>query len=464
MGLLPRTLGVVQAPPGVMSASSWMNALSDEWFLTQTAFVCNVLQSPIAPDKDHSSYSPLLRTIMIFMRFGLLQVVHTCPKCKRKAILAERSRDTSQHKYWVWTCPKSGHHHFKESLACEGSLLEKIKQNSWPAFLNFISLLRLENHSLHVIAEEIVKAHGSHNEKTLRGWRVLYQDKLKIVNIKKGHLKIGAPSEVVVIDETVVGIHDDDGFESLAPKGIGKYAPAVRTSTRRRAAVRKRILKRLPARTIWKRSASKSVVKKKPAANAPAARKKPAGVTTSVVKKKPAAHAITARKKPAGVLKRPAGQKDARANGKWLWAGVTVGRGTEVFNHDNGKKRFTFCFLPKRSEASHNKPRGLQEIKKVIQKFVAKGSILVFDKWKSTVSAVQQLGFRHAPPINHSVEFRSRETGFHANDIESENHRLKHFSRIRNGRLMLNELDLHEYAFYINVGKDMPTILKALAV
>jgi hypothetical protein len=375
---------------------------------------------------------------MIFLRFGLLKVLSKCPVCKRKAVLFERSREDTQQTTWIWTCPRAKHNHLRESITFTDSLLDKIRQNSWPAFLNYISLLRLQNHALHVIAAEIMKTHGSHDIKTLRHWRQLYQEKLMHVNLKLGHLKVGGDKQVTVIDETCVGVHEEDGFESLAPKGVSKYAPAVRTSTRRRAAVRKRILKRLPGRTVWKKRAA---VMKKPSAS----------TSTSV------------KKKPASVLKRPAGRKDTRANGKWLWAAVTVGRGKEIYNHENGKKRFTFCFLPKRSEASHNKPRGLHEIQKAISNHVKKGSILIFDKWTSTVSAVKRLGFKHAPPVNHSVEFRDRETGFHSNDIESENNRLKHFSRVRNGRLMLNELDLHEYAFYVNVGSNMQTILKALA-
>ena len=59
------------------------------------------------------------------------------------------------------------------------------------------------------------------------------------------------------------------------------------------------------------------------------------------------------------------------------------------------------------------------------------------------------IGVQARPPINHSLEFRDRESGFHSNDIESENGRLKHWSRVRYDRLSLCELDLYEYAFYI---------------
>ena len=86
----------------------------------------------------------------------------------------------------------------------------------------------------------------------------------------------------------------------------------------------------------------------------------------------------------------------------------------------------------------------------------------MFDQWKSTKAAAKKLGYEYAPPINHSLEFRDRQTGFHSNDIESENNRLKHWSRVRYSKLSLTELDLHEYAYYINVGSSMKDVMAAL--
>ena len=119
--------------------------------------------------------------------------------------------------------------------------------------------------------------------------------------------------------------------------------------------------------------------------------------------------------------------------------------------------------MPRKDEAISNKPRGFEEIRDTIKARIRPGTILVFDKWLSTVKAVNRLGYKHPPAVNHSVEFRGRVTGFHSNDIESENNRLKHWARVRYGRLSLSELDLHEYTFYINVGSDMKTICKHLS-
>ena len=60
------------------------------------------------------------------------------------------------------------------------------------------------------------------------------------------------------------------------------------------------------------------------------------------------------------------------------------------------------------------------------------------------------------------MEFRDRSTGFHSNDIESGNGRLKGWSRHRYGRLQLSEPDLHEYAFYVNRGTSFVEVMDAL--
>ena len=62
----------------------------------------------------------------------------------------------------------------------------------------------------------------------------------------------------------------------------------------------------------------------------------------------------------------------------------------------------------------------------------------------------------------HSAGWRDAATGFHTNDAESENNRLKTASRKRNGRLLIKPLDLYEYAFYTNVGREWLEIVGGL--
>jgi len=173
----------------------------------------------------------------------------------------------------------------------------------------------------------------------------------------------------------------------------------------------------------------------------------------------------TLKKRPASRRSMKHGtSKDARSNATWLWAAVAVGKGQQLWTHPNGLKRFTYRVLPYKGDAKNIKPRGLEEIQDTIQARVAKDSFLVFDKWRATVTAVKRLGYKHAPPVNHSVEWVEKSHGFHTNDIESENQRLKHWNRTRYGKLMLNQFELDEYMYYMNYGHSMDKIMFGLAV
>ena len=127
-------------------------------------------------------------------------------------------------------------------------------------------------------------------------------------------------------------------------------------------------------------------------------------------------------------------------------------------------KRVTFRILPRKSEAEDHTPRGLGEIKHTIADRIAKGSTVVSDGWSSTVSALRELGYKHPPPVVHEDGYRDLKTGFHTNDAESENSRLKGKNRKRYGKLLLNENELAEYTFYINIGSTMPKVLEGLAM
>ena len=180
-----------------------------------------------------------------------------------------------------------------------------------------------------------------------------------------------------------------------------------------------------------------------------------------------------AKKKAASNVKKPVSNvysklkkgssKDKRANAIWLWLAVSVGKGVQKYTHANGMKKVAFRLLPKRSESENGQPRGFMEIKETIKVKVRKGSFLVFDKWLATVKAIKDLGFKHAPPVNHTIGWRDAATGFHSNDIESENARLKGWSRKLYGHLILTELDLFEYQWSVNTGGGFSNAMKALS-
>ena len=174
------------------------------------------------------------------------------------------------------------------------------------------------------------------------------------------------------------------------------------------------------------------------------------------------------KKKPSKSMKK---KEDKRSNSMWLWVGVIVGKGKELYTHPNKKKRVTFMLLPNKEEAPQGKPRGLESIQQVLRQRITKKTFLVFDKWLSTVSATKKLGYKSAPPVNHSSGFRNK-AGFHSNDVESENNRIKAFYRRRYGRMIMSKrvgltndklLDMYEYTFRVNVGATFAHMMKALA-
>ena len=416
--------------------------MSEEWFSTQTSFLANVFYAQITDVPHRLVDNTLVRATYVLGRFDLIGPGGHCPHCRKELCLTMRKDKGTL----VWQCPVDKNHYRNQPETCDA--LMRVHQNHWPAFLNLIVLLKA-GRCLNEIKDEI-KAAFQFNLKddTMLTWRRLYQGKLQAANVKYDLLKIGSKDVVTVVDETLVGIHHGDGLEVMATKGIRKAKPHIRTSRRSRQVIKNKIFKRLPARTIHK---------------------KPAGHTTheplKFVLKKPA---VVKKKPSAATFKRPAGvqgtDQDPRSNGRWLWAAVTVGKGDELYTHGNGLKRFTFRFLKKKSEAAHGKPRGYEEISDTLNMCIRHGSIIVSDKWTGTVKAVRALGYRSPPAINHGVEFRDRETGFHSNDIESENNRLKAWARHRYSRLQLTEEDLHEYTFYINKGSLMADVMQALAL
>jgi hypothetical protein len=205
---------------------------------------------------------------------------------------------------------------------------------------------------------------------------------------------------------------------------------------------KKNILKKHPARTVYN---NQMIVP-----------------GTHTLRKRPSSNERpVARERPAASLKRPAA--NLKNNGKWLWVAVDVGRRKNPLTHANGGKRVTYRLLPRKSDAIDAMPRGLAEIKATLQSRVREGSFLVFDGWLSTRSAARALGYDCAPPVVHGDCYRGPATGFHTNDVESENARIKRWNRAHYGRLNVIADEMDEHIFYTSVGSDMASVFKGLA-
>ena len=205
-----------------------------------------------------------------------------------------------------------------------------------------------------------------------------------------------------------------------------------------------------PGRTIWKRPAFK-----KPASKRSAVAKRPSGATG---KKK---------------VRNP--RKDKRANSRWLWAAVECGekRGIKK-SHTDGTKRVAMALLPRKVDAPQGMPRGAVSLTQIMAKHIKPGSRLVADEWTATPKAARNNNLPMEGTVNHSNNWRNPSTGVHSNDAESEFARLKLFLKCKysyvrssNNKNALKkdrtlELNIAEYLFYTNVGRDMSSIMKAL--
>ena len=234
--------------------------------------------------------------------------------------------------------------------------------------------------------------------------------------------------------------------KSVNKKGARAYRQRPRLTTK---LVKKGILKRLLARTfhphVQRIKSNSCILFKRPACARLQKKTRTAGGSKD----------ITIRKKPAANLKN---------NGLWLWMGVVVGKYNRVLTHPDGTKRVTYRLLPRKADAKKGTPRGFEEIRDTLQSRIAKGSFLVRDGWSSTDAAIKALGFKSAPAVVHENAYRDVKTGFHTNDAESENSRVKGWNRVRYGQLRLNKGEMDEYVYYVNIGRSFSQVAKGLAI
>ena len=437
-GRQERVGGVLGDQPQPQPFDKWQKDMKDSWFDSFGVFMVHVVMAPlIFPQEVHDHLG--LRAAAVFCHYGLVQVPRLCPVCKKPAILRSRRSSTPPHKeVYAFTCSASGHKHFETALNNFG-LLKRINFSSWLPFLMMLVMTRGWQ-KIADVHDEIQRLCGNFDRKTLLIWMTHMQESLKKACLEMDVLRIGSKGSVVVIDETEIGFNKDEDGEAEHHKSVNKRVPRKRATPGSRKRTGTTIKKVLPARTVYKRNGPKPMK---------AMRK---------IFKRPAAMKSVYNKNKQGT------HKDRRSNATWLWVGVLVGKGKEVYTHDNGKKKVTFRMLPRKSEAMSGKSRGFHEIKDTIKTYIKPQSKLVFDKWSATVSAVRALGYEHAPPVNHTVGWRDYETGFHTNDVESENNRIKGFVRRRYGKLVVKELDLFEYTFQVNQGSSFKVLMDGLAV
>lgn len=435
----------------LMSFGDYKSSVSENWFVSPTTLALHAL-GPRLVCEDGLSDTVALRGVLVCQSLGLCPIPKHCPENKKHKLKLCEEWNSKDGLRFRLKCAEFGHKCHRSRLCCAG-LLSKVHVSSWMAFVYFCNCMRL-NYRWTKVMSDIESVFGIKNKRTFQSWRSLYQNALIQYLARKGSMVIGtSPGDVVVFDETNIG----------SMRGISKSSSTDRASSRSKPVVRKKILKRLPARTIHKRPAMR----------------RPAAVSST------APSGARPLRRPAAAMKSVFNQgkkgtsKDTRSGGRWLFAAVLVGHKKERYTHANGKKRFTFKLLPKPALAPSQKPRGKVSMERALAACISKKAFLVHDAWTASTAAIKSMGYKAAPPVNHSVGWRDNSTGFHSNDIESEFSRLKNLVRERYGRLSFQatlgtsepeedeELDLgdlYEYAFRVNVGSSFEDVRRALQV
>eukprot|EP00969_Alexandrium_andersonii_P314233 13882645-Alexandrium_andersonii.AAC.1 len=97
---------------------------------------------------------------------------------------------------------------------------------------------------------------------------------------------------------------------------------------------------------------------------------------------------------------------------------VLVGTGARATNqrgnlctHGNGLKRVTFVWMDNPAHAVDGKSRGTRGMATALRATVGREAYVVHDNWFATTAALNQLGYRQAPAVNHSTGFRTFEPG-----------------------------------------------------
>ena len=439
-GKQARLAGVLAQPPLPITFAKWQRDMCDGWFASDAAFLTYIVQRQLVLPQ-HLTDTLVLRAAAVFAKYGVASAPCRCSQCGSNLHLKVTA--TAEGTKALFMCASNGKRHPHPYLNSHG-FLKRVPVASWMPFLHFFNALRVGTMSFKGITENFQVLYGNISRNTLHDWRVIYQSALGIALDLSGARVLGTAEATVVFDETVVGVHKEDGW-SFESKGISKRGARQSRTTPRRTAtlVKKGILKRLPARTVYNTQ-------------------RVSASSHKLIMKKPSSSCVTVKKPAGAVIKKPAA--NMKNNGKWFWIAVEVGKGNTVFTHSGKTKRITYRILPRAADAQEHKPRGVGEISDTLTALVSKKALLVHDGWTSSVQAVRELGYRSAPPVIHELCYRDNATGFHTNDAESENARLKGWSRQRYGRIQLNKDEMDEYMSYVNLGDSASIVLKGLAL
>ena len=269
-------------------------AISEEWFQSPSTLALRALGTHLVMSGSLSD-TVSLRGVLMSDALGLCPIPKLCPENKRhQVILAEEWSSKDGLRFRL----KCSHSCFRQRL-CPAGLLSKVHVSLWLAIIYFVKAMRL-NYRWTKLMTDMESVFGVKNKRTFQTWRGLYQDALKLYLQKHGSITLGkSPGDVVVFDETHIGIASEGFPNLLRVKG--------QPSSRSAAAMKQKIAKRLPARTVHKRPSMKRPASSSCRRPAAIPLRRPASVMKSIYNK--------GKKRT---------DKDARSGGRWLFAAVLV--------------------------------------------------------------------------------------------------------------------------------------------
>ena len=148
------TLGLAEVEMTTLPFQKWQRSIDETWFSSQTAFLSRAVYAPIHFPQQFTD-TPTIRAITVFCHYGLIQNWTKCcvVGCQSMGKLTEQIRSDTGGVRYIWTCCTGGRDHMQESVSGLGPLA-KVRVAGWMAFLNFISLLRIDM-PLHLGSKEV---------------------------------------------------------------------------------------------------------------------------------------------------------------------------------------------------------------------------------------------------------------------------------------------------------------------
>ena len=156
-----------------ITIQQFIKSIQNSWFVCPFIFVSNVFKTPLKLP-DGLEDTPMLRAILVFIKYNVVPFVGKCAKCKANATLRYR-KDRG---VYQWVCSKKGHNHLEQSVGGLG-VLKTLLVSSWPTFLFTVAMLHMREPWEHIVRDASA-LFGTLSPNTLIKYRRVYQESLRL--------------------------------------------------------------------------------------------------------------------------------------------------------------------------------------------------------------------------------------------------------------------------------------------